>query len=266
MDEIPSLQQICYEILAIYAGYIEEIDCMIPSEVYEVCSRTNIFGLANLESLFTSSTEISTLEIWQKAYEEKLKSDDSYITSLNVLIKGPDFYRHTMLCSLLRCELKSDSMDDEDLIKLLRLSASLKILEMNSLRRLSPELVFCGFSSLLHVSLKDSKLGPANAGVVRDLVLRNSCLQTLNLHNCCLGDAGAQLLSPALSVSVISSLNLCWNDLTFAAVEPLLSLVRAHSHLRIVDLSRNNIMRALKQAQILVKEIRKTKPIDIKVV
>ena len=55
---IPSLQQICYEILAQYAGYIEDLYGINNIGIREICAKTNIFGLANIESLFNENIHL----------------------------------------------------------------------------------------------------------------------------------------------------------------------------------------------------------------
>ena len=60
MEEIPSLQQICYDLLAQYAGYIEDLEGVNNIGIREICKRTNAFGLANIESLSLERQEINT--------------------------------------------------------------------------------------------------------------------------------------------------------------------------------------------------------------
>ena len=266
MEEIPSLQQICYDLLAQYAGYIEDLEGVNNIGIREICKRTNAFGLANIESLSLERQEINTSVIWETIYTNKLKTDPSYITSLAQLTHGQDFSRQAVLASMLKYQLACNEMDDEDLCKLLSFCERLKILEINKITRLDFSTIFARFSHLLHFSLENSKLGPGSAYEIKGVIDRCPFLQTLNLKNCILKDEGAALIAESLRNSKVCKVDMSWNDLSFVSIQLLCLVVSQHFFLSIVILSRNLGPRDIKKGQNLVNQIRLVRKILITVV
>lgn len=239
MDLVPSLQQYCYDLLAEYSGYIEDLDGVYITGVKEICVRSNPFGLANIEDLMASSPDLDTDEFWERIYNE---NPEKYKCENDNLIKGKDFYRNIVMCCELRDNIQSFLMDDDDLLKFIGLASHLKLLELHSMPRLSPSIIFPNFSNLLHLSLSNSKLGPSISSDLQDLLLQNPCLASLNLNNLILTDSGLLPLLPAISQSKLISLILSWNDLTLDSIQSVLTICKSHPFLSLVNLS-NNVKR-----------------------
>lgn len=266
-EEIPSLQKICYEVLAQYAGYIEEIDVMTSYEVKEICLRSNAFGLANLESLFTKDLQVNLEDMWKGLYEERNSQVPKRIPDLASKIYGEGFYKQAVLSGLLKEMLTSDDeMDDEDLERLLNFSRNLKILEINKVTRTSWDWILSRFTNLIHLSLENSKLGPDSGTMIRDVVARCACLQTLNVNNVILKDQGALVVAQALPNSKICELYMSFNDLTYSSIEVICNIIIQHSYLVIVYLNKNLNFREVKKGQILCNKVRNLRNIKLNIV
>ena len=265
-DAIPSLQQICYDVLAQYAGYIEDLNGINNQGIREITKKANIFGLANIEFLLSDHTVVDINSHWETIFQAKASENPKFVSELTQYIHGEDFYRQSVLVSTIRTQLSIEEMDDEDLLKLLSYCEGLKILEITKITRLSLSQIFSPFRSLLHCSLKGSKLGPGAASHIRDLISSSHCLQTLNLDNFILKDEGVLFLADTFAASRLIRLDLSWNDLTFDSVRVLCEIARIHASLAFLNLSRNLGPREIKKGQVLVNDIKQHCRIRITVV
>ncbi|OMJ77198.1 hypothetical protein SteCoe_23273 [Stentor coeruleus] len=265
-EGIPSLQKICYEVLAQYAGYIEEIDVMTSFEVKEICLRSNAFGLANLESLFTENLQVDVEDMWRVLYEQRKAQDPKKIPDLVSKIYGEGFYKQAVLAGVLKEMLASDEMDDEDLERLLTFSKNLKILEVNKITRTSWDWILSRFTNLIHLSMENSKLGPDSGLMIRDTINRCACLQTLNVNNVILKDQGALMIAQVLPNSKICELYMSFNDLTYTSIEVICNIIIQHSYLVIVYLNKNLNPREVKKGQILCNRVRNVRNIKLNIV
>lgn len=266
METLPSLQQICYDVLAEYAGYIEDLYGINNQGIQEICKKTNVFGLANMESLFSDFSNFDTNSIWQEIFQTNISKNPKFLCESSSLIQGPDIFRQSVLTSTLREQLGSSEMDDEDLGKMINFCQGLKVLELYKVTRLELPMILHSFSNLLHCSLKGSKVGPSASECISQLIQRSLCLQTLNLSNCILKDEGANSLLTSIANSKLVKIDFSWNDLTFASVQSLCELARVHFFLTIVILSKNLGPRDIKKGQILVNDVKRSKNIQISVV
>lgn len=244
---IPTLQQVCYDILAEFAGYIEDLNGINTIGIREICRKTSPFGLANIESLLTNTPEIDISYIWKQIYDEKLATDEKYLTKLNKLIQGPDYYRQAVLSSLIKHQVCSNDMDDEDLVKLLSFCNGLRALEIDKVTRLDLYSILNGFYNLIHLSLENSKVGIEASQAISEVISKNPCLQTLNLRNCILKDNGISNISESLCLSRITYINLSWNDLTLVSIERICNIISTHRFLTIVILFNNLGPKHIKQ-------------------
>lgn len=238
MDLVPSLQQYCYELLAEYSGYIEDLSGVYVTGILEICSRSNTFGLANIEKLAETS-ELDTDLIWEQIYNQ---NPERFKCENEDLIRGRGFHRNVILSCEIRNQIKSNDMDDEDLQKFLSLVSQIKLLELKSFLRLTPSIILSQFSNLLQLNLSDSKLGPSVSNDIHELILRNPCLIFLNLNNVMLTDSGVTPLLDPINNSKIVTLILSWNDLTLKLITLVFTMVKTHKFISILNLS-NNIKR-----------------------
>ena len=240
MELVPSLQQYCYDLLAEYSGYIEDLSGIYITGIKEICLKSNPFGLANIENLLAGNeSNLDTDAFWEDIYNQDPKK---YTCEYEHLIRGNGFFRNIVLSCEIRNHVQSFQMDDEDLRKFMSLASQMKLLELNSIPRLSPSIVLSSFSNLLHLSLSNSKLGPSVSNDLHDLLLLNPCLATLNLNNVILTDPGLNPLLQPIANSKIISLILSWNDLTLESIQAILTISKSHQFLSILNLS-NNVKR-----------------------
>lgn len=256
-SQVPSLQQYCYDLLAEYSGYIQDLDGIYPSYILEIGLRSNPFGLINIESI-AETLDLSLA--WEKIFNS---NPEQFNTSLKSLVQGPDYHKQVVLCSSVNKLLNNQDLDDEDLQKFLSLCHGLKIVEITKINRLNTEIVLGSFLNLIHLNLADSKIGPS-AGVFIDRLLNsNQCLQTLNLRNCILLDEGVQGFLQSLQHTKIITFILCWNDLTFKLLSQLCEIILAHHFLSIIDLSNNVRRQDVLQLRKLTNHIKSIRKISI---
>ena len=153
-SQIPSLQQYCYDLLAQYSGYIEDLDGIYPTSILEIGLRANPFGLVNIESI-AQSVDLSSA--WEKIYNS---NPSQFSTSLSGLVQGPDYFRQVILCSTASLLLNNHDLDDEDLEKFISLCSGLKIVEIRKMSRLNAGVVLGSFMNLVHLNMAESKVGP----------------------------------------------------------------------------------------------------------
>jgi hypothetical protein len=220
-----------------YSGYIEDLSGVYITSIREICSRSQAFGLANIESILSESQDMSSF--WNNLY---LASPEKFSCKLEDKVKGPSFSREVILCCTLKNHMNCEELDDEDLMRLLSFCANLKILEFPKINRLQFEVVFSVFVNLVHVDLSGSKVGPGAAEALKGLIFRNSALTSLDLKSCDLTDLGLGILIEPIDQSRITCLYLSFNELSIKSVAPLIEVVKRHPWLSIVEL-KNNLKR-----------------------
>lgn len=268
---IPTLQQICYEVLAEFSGYLCEVDPISDEGMVSICARSNAFGLANVEDLLTQGSidrYIDTIEFWKRMYFDKLNQEPKYLVPERELIKGEDYYRQAYLASYLKNEFENRTLDDEDLERLINMcSGNLKLLVIGKNQGFDLGFLLSSFPKVLHVSLENSKIGAASSFLIKEFIEKNRFLQTLNLKSCDLGDAGALQVAEALAVtSSLRKLEMPFNDITLIGVRVVFQAALVNNSLGILDLSRNVYGREVKPASNLVKELKQQRNIIIKIV
>lgn len=254
---MPSLQQYCYDLLAEYSGYIEDLDGIYPTSILEIGLRSDPFGLANIESI-AATLDLSSA--WERVYNS---NPSLYTSSLIPLVKGQDFHRQVVLCSTIQRLLNNQDMDDEDLLKFLSLCNVLKILEIRKISRLTINTVLCSFNNLIHLDMTGSKVGPEAGESINGLICRNHFLQTLNLKNCILLDIGVQCFLQSICHSKLTTCNLSWNNLTLSVLSQFCEIILSHMFLSIVDISNNVTRGSVVQLKKLTNHIRSIKKISI---
>lgn len=82
MDTVPSLQVYCYDILARYSGYIEDLGAVTENAILQICARSEAFGLVNLEEIVKErETGIDMNQFWKEMYDRKKKENAGYLVS-----------------------------------------------------------------------------------------------------------------------------------------------------------------------------------------
>mmetsp|Transcript_607 Transcript_607/g.645 ORF Transcript_607/g.645 Transcript_607/m.645 type:complete len:150 (+) Transcript_607:374-823(+) len=147
-------------------------------------------------------------------------------------------------------------------------SGNLKLVVIGRFSGISLEYLLSLFPKALHLSLKDSKVGPQAGGIIRNYIENNKYLQTLNLKSCELGNLGAGEIAQAIAKTrSLRSLEMTFNDISLDGVRTLCEAILVNSSLGIVDLSRNIWgPRELKPASNLAKQMKQAKNIIIKIV
>ena len=80
MDTVPTLQVYCYDVLARYSGYIEDLDAVTEDAIFQICARSEAFGLVNLEEIMNYlETNIDVNLFWKELYNKKIKQNPGYL-------------------------------------------------------------------------------------------------------------------------------------------------------------------------------------------
>lgn len=139
---------------------------------------------------------------------------------------------------MLKQELESRTVDDEDMDQIIAETGSLKMLSFHRNPSVDPEVLFPSFRKLLYLDIQDSKIGLSPALI--ELIANSQYLCVLNIRNILLGDDHTMAVVDAIEQShSINNLNMAFNNIGVRGVTRVIDCVLTHPNLVIVDLSRN---------------------------
>lgn len=258
---VPSLEQLCYEILAKYAGYIEDISELTDAAILEIAKKTDAFGLSNIDELLDDSI-IDTSELWEHLYLKQNETNPGYFHRHLDILKGNDFCKQAVISSFLKNELETMTLDEDDILQLIDSSGGLlKILVFNKAPSIGFDLVLSKFKRVLYLDIQDTKIGSAAGEPLRNFIINAPFIHDINARNVILGKSGAFIVAEAIEISTsLNKLNLAFNDLEYEGVERLVNSMKTSSSLVILNISRNVGPMEIKLTYNLKKELLSVKP------